>query len=85
MVTSRKKRLTYARIADTLLPERPNLPILTTEGHEVEVLPSSWAAEDSEAVVEVVSAEEVSVEEVSVEEASEAVELAAVFKLKIKN
>ena len=76
MVSSRKKQLTFARTADILSPERPNLQIQTIEGHEVEVLPSSWAAEDSEAVVEADSAEEV-----SVEEASEAVEPAAVFKV----
>jgi hypothetical protein len=77
MVSSQKKPLTFAKIADTLSNERPNHPTPTIEVHEAEALLSSWVAEASEVVAEADSAEEV-----SAEVASEAVEPEAGFKIR---
>jgi hypothetical protein len=77
MDSLQKKQLTFAKIADTPLFERPSLPIRISADREVVVaLLSSWVAEVSEA-------EEVdSAEEASVEVASEAVVQEADFKVR---
>jgi hypothetical protein len=79
MDSFQKKQLTFAKIAGTPLQERPSLPTRTIAALVVEVLPSSWVAEASEAV------EADSAEEASVEVASEAVVPVVDFRiLKIK-
>jgi len=77
--SSPKRRLIFANIADIPSPGKASLPTPTSGGREAEDLPSSWVAEDSEAV-----AEEDSEEVASVEEVSEAVVQAADFKLRKK-
>ena len=79
MVSLQNKPLIFAKIADIPLPERPNLPTQTIEGHEEEADLSSWV---EASVAEVVAD---SAEEVSVEVASEAVEPEADSNLKIEN